>query len=35
MTLAGVDLDELVHDVEALGLSKVGQRSALRLETET
>jgi hypothetical protein len=35
VALARVNLDELMHDVEALGLGEVDQRRTLRIEAET
>ena len=35
VSLARIDLDKFVNDVEALGLGKVDQRRTLRVETET
>jgi hypothetical protein len=35
VSLARVNLDKFVNDVEALGLGKVDQRRSLRVETET
>ena len=35
VSVARVNLDKFVKDVEALGLGKVDQRRTLRVETET